>query len=179
MTSSAMAEAFQSYRSATSNNIFQCSTNYLREARNGHGNIHSSSVNIDLLCLENNNQAKWVIFAGAVCEEGRCDNQEARTIMNNYMNPSFNSHTNTYDYKVSKAVVGVNCQVTENSHQEWSCNEIRYLQKFTLKTTGNTPLLPIGEYFRRYVYVPSYPGSIQGIEPSNYISCFGSPSFCH
>jgi hypothetical protein len=146
------------------------------ESSFGHSNMFDSSANLQLLCLENETKAKWLIFARIECQEKRCSSVK----IENYLPSLLNSRTNTYIYQVSKAVIGVNCQVFGNqeSHQEWSCQEFRPRQGLTIKTTGKTPILYHSDYMREYGNLPDFPTSLQGVDRSAYIDCRGDASFC-
>jgi hypothetical protein len=127
-----------------------------------------------ILCLENNSQAKWIIFSTVLCqrwsEGGRkyCPNDTITKgiVQFNRSEPS----KNTYIFKPKKTLIGTNCRVQKKEESKpgypfvWSCEKYTPQANLTIMTKGNESLEYVKEDYReirkrflKFLYTSSDP----------------------
>jgi hypothetical protein len=183
-----------SYRNIKSNSILECPTQkHIEKYHWGAGGGNYASGKHMILCLENNSQAKWIIYSYVHCapwdnggQEYCPDGKVARATMEfNRTEPS----KNTYIFNPKKSLIGTNCRIVKRKDQfdsydwVWSCKKYTPRENLTIMTKGNESAFYVTAGGRDYKYFSKFmfnrssdPSCVQGISrcETNYPDLFNA-----
>lgn len=157
----AFASGMVMYRSVTSNNIFQCSTNQQIETVWQGGNTTHVGASHLLICLDGNRQAKWIVDSVLTCQSSFANPQNCQINLLNGGAVIKSDSENTLVFKPKKTGIGTNCNIVKKIGEyntvfyNWSCEKYSSRQNLTIVTKGDTSLESASSLYDKYGKIPS------------------------